>query len=90
MLIFVPRVFLVRGFRLPRNNSVLLEVGILIAFFYKQTNPNKQRIQSDFAQNNWQSQELQVLILILCSGHYEILPFISTHAGDEQDNVYDH
>lgn len=33
MLIFVPRVFLAHGFRLHRNNSVLLEAGILTASF---------------------------------------------------------
>lgn len=33
MLIFVPRVFLVHEFRLQRNNSVLLEAGILTASF---------------------------------------------------------
>lgn len=86
---FVPRIFLVHGFRLHRNNCAS-GVWYCYCFFYKQTNPNKQRIQSDFAQNNWQSQELQVLILILCSGHYQVLPFVSTHAGDEKDNIYDH
>lgn len=91
MLRFVPRVFLVPGFRLHRNNRVLLEIGVLTAFFFTdkltQTSRESKVILPKITGRARNCKSWFWFCVLATLRFYH---FVSTHAGDEKDNVYDH